>query len=162
MTALHNEHYDVLLSFVRRYVHTREQAEDAVQETLLRAWRSVEKIDPEQGTVRSYLFTIARNVLTDFWRAEQRRPRFVSGETAIAALPSADDVEAALDGQLVVMALERLSAEHRAVIRALYFDGCTVAEAALRLTVPEGTVKSRAFYAVRSLRAVFEEMGVLR
>ncbi|MFE6946596.1 sigma-70 family RNA polymerase sigma factor [Streptomyces chartreusis] len=162
MTALHNEHYDVLISFALRYVHSREQAEDVVQETLLRAWRNVNKIQPGSASVRSYLFTIARNVITDTWRAAQRRPQLVSDNGAIEAVPSSDDVESALEGQLVAAALERLSPEHRMVIQALYYDGLTVAETALRMTVPEGTVKSRAYYAVRNLRAAFEELGVLR
>ena len=54
-------------------------------------------------------------------------------------------------------ALERLSPEHRAVIQAMYYEGQSVADAARKLSVPEGTVKSRAYYAVRALRTVFEE-----
>ncbi|WP_329213138.1 sigma-70 family RNA polymerase sigma factor [Streptomyces sp. NBC_01485] len=162
MTTLYNEHYDVLISFALRYVHSREQAEDVVQETLLRAWRVVHKIHPGSASVRSYLFTIAHNVITDNWRATRRRPWLVSNDAAIAAVPSSDDVESALEGQLVAAALERLSPEHRMVIQALYYDGLTVAETAVRMTVPEGTVKSRAYYAVRNLRAAFEELGVLR
>jgi RNA polymerase sigma-70 factor (ECF subfamily) len=71
-------------------------------------------------------------------------------------------VESTLEGQLVVAALGRLSDEHREVIQVLYYDGLSVTEAAAKLTVPQGTVKSRAYYAVRHLRAAFEEMGVLR
>jgi RNA polymerase sigma-70 factor (ECF subfamily) len=44
----------------------------------------------------------------------------------------------------------------------MYYDGQSVAGAARQLSVPEGTVKSRAYYAVRALRQAFEEMGVLR
>jgi RNA polymerase sigma-70 factor (ECF subfamily) len=57
--------------------------------------------------------------------------------------------------------LRRLSPDHREVIKALYFDDLTVAEAADRLNVALGTVKSRSYYAVRALRAVFDEMGLL-
>ena len=67
-----------------------------------------------------------------------------------------------MEGWLVRAALDRLSAEHRQVVESVYYDGRTVADTARRLSVPEGTVKSRAYYAVRALRAVFEEMGVLR
>jgi RNA polymerase sigma-70 factor, ECF subfamily len=162
MTSLHSEHYDVLMSFVLGYVRSRDHAEDIVQETMLRAWRNIEKIRPDNAAVRSYLFAIARNVLTDAWRAERRRPVMVHDDAAIAAVPSLDDVESALEGQLVVAALGRLSGEHREVIQALYYDGLSVPEAAARLRLPQGTVKSRAYYAVRNLRTAFEEMGVLR
>ncbi|MEW2545354.1 sigma-70 family RNA polymerase sigma factor [Streptomyces sp. NPDC047002] len=160
MTALHRDHYDVLMAFVLRYVDGRDEAEDVVQETLLRAWRTIERVD--RNTARSYLFTVARNVVTDGWRAKRVRPATVSDDRAMHRVSAHDDIEAALEAQLVATALERLTADHRAVVRLLYYDGLSVAEAARRLTVPEGTVKSRAYYAVRSLRTAFEEMGVLR
>jgi RNA polymerase sigma-70 factor (ECF subfamily) len=86
----------------------------------------------------------------------------VADEAAVAAVPSADNVDQLVEGWLVAEALERLSAEHQAVVRAMYYEGQSVAAAARKLSVPEGTVKSRAYYAVRALRTAFEEMGVLR
>ena len=162
MTALYTEHYAVLLSFISRYVHDRHKAEDLVQETLLRAWKHIDHLDTEPGRTRSYLLTIARNVVTNAWRAEQRRPHLVQDEAAVNAVPSADNVDQLVEGWLVAEALERLSADHRAVVQAMYYEGQTVADAARHLSVPEGTVKSRAYYAVRALRQAFEEMGVLR
>jgi len=162
MTALYTEHYAVLLGFISRYVHDRHRAEDLVQETLLRAWKHIDHLDTEPGRTRSYLLTIARNVVTNAWRAEQRRPHLVSDEAAVASVPSADNVDQLVEGWLVAEALERLSPDHQAVVRALYYEGQSVAGAAHALSVPEGTVKSRAYYAVRALRTAFEEMGVLR
>jgi RNA polymerase sigma-70 factor (ECF subfamily) len=162
MTALYNEHYAVLLSFVMRYVHDRHRAEDIVQETLLRAWKHIDHLDHDPARTRSYLLTIARNVVTNAWRAEQRRPHLVADEEAVNALPVADNVDQLVEGWLVAEALQRLSDEHRAVVQAMYYEGQSVADTARRLAVPEGTIKSRAYYAVRALRTVFEEMGVLR
>ena len=161
MTALYTEHYGVLLGFISRYVHDRHRAEDLVQETLLRAWRHIDHLDTDLGRTRSYLLTIARNVVTNAWRAEQRRPHLVADEPAVAAVPSADNVDQLVEGWLIAEAMNRLSADHQAVVRAMYYEGQSVADAARLLSVPEGTVKSRAYYAVRALRTVFEEMGVL-
>ncbi|MFB9181277.1 sigma-70 family RNA polymerase sigma factor [Dactylosporangium sucinum] len=162
MTALYTEHYGVLLGFVSRYERDRHRAEDLVQETLLRAWKHIGRIDVGRDTTRSYLLTIARNVVSNAWRAEQRRPRLVTDPDAMEAVAEADNVDEMVEGWLIRAALDRLSAEHREVVQSVYYDGRTVADTARRLSVPEGTVKSRAFYAVRALRAVFEEMGVLR
>lgn len=162
MTALYTEYYGMLLGFILRYVHDRHRAEDMVQETLLRAWRHIDHLDTEPGRVRSYLLTIARNVVTNAWRTERRRPKLVADEPAVAEAPAPDSVDRLVEGWLVAEALERLSAEHRAVVRAVYYEGRSVAEAARALSVPEGTIKSRAYYAVRALRTAFEEMGVLR
>lgn len=162
MTALYEEHAGVLFAFVMRYVDSRAQAEDVVQETLLRAWRHVDRIDGTKGDPRAYLMTVARNVLTDQWRAARSRPRLVPGEPDEARLPSGDEVDAALERWLVGEALARLTPEHRSVVQSLYYDGRTVNETAAALGVPAGTVKSRSYYALRALRTVFEEMGVVR
>src|SRR4051812_18575627 len=162
MTALYNEHYAVLLSFVLRYVRDRHRAEDMVQETLLRAWKHIDHLDTELGRTRSYLLTIARNVVTNAWRAEQRRPHLVADDAAVASVPSADNVDQLVEGWLVAEALARLSPDHQAVVKAMYYEGQSVADTAQKLSIPEGTVKSRSYYAVRALRTAFEEMGVLR
>ena len=162
MTALYTEYYGMLLGFVLRYVHDRHRAEDLVQETLLRAWKHIDHLDPDPARTRSYLLTIARNVVTNAWRAEQRRPHLIVDEAAVNAVSSADNVDQLVEGWLVAEALERLSPDHQAVVRAMYYEGQSVADAARKLAVPEGTIKSRAYYAVRALRTAFEEMGVLR
>jgi RNA polymerase sigma-70 factor (ECF subfamily) len=56
-------------------------------------------------------------------------------------------------------ALATLSADHRRVLVETYFRGRSVAEAAVALGVPPGTVKSRTYYALRALRAALEERG---
>lgn len=162
MTTLYDEHAAVLYSFVLRYVPDRDQASDVVQETLLRAWRHLDDLDPERVEARSYLFTIARNLLTDQWRAAQRRPRLVHDDEALQAQAAPDQLESAMQGWLVADALDRLTPEHRVVIEALYYQGRSVAAAAKELGLPEGTVKSRSYYAVRALRSIFEELGVVR
>ena len=62
---------------------------------------------------------------------------------------------------VVADAVTHLSAEHRAVLQECYFNGRSVADAARRLGIPEGTVKSRTHYALRALRLALEEMGVV-
>ncbi len=163
MRTLYADHAGVLLSFALRYTRDWQRAEDVVQETLLRAWRNADRLDAE-GNVRAYLLTICRNVLTDLWRADGRRPQLVSDDETLADAPEAHsvDFDAAVDAWVVEQALVRLSREHREVIRALHFLRLSVAEASRALGVPPGTIKSRSYYAVRSLRTVLEEMGVVR
>lgn len=161
MTALCDEHADALFSFARRYTRDRTQAEDVVQETLLRAWRHLDRLDAQQGNARAYLMTVARNVITDQWRRDQRRPRLVTDEGTLLAQHAPKDLDGAVEGWVIAEALRRLTDDHRAVVQALYYDGNTIKEAAIRLGVPPGTVKSRSYYAVRALRATLEEMGEL-
>ncbi len=159
MRELHDEHADVLWRFCLRLVgYDRLRAEDVAQETLLRAWRSRAVLDSPPAAVRSWLFTVARNIVIDEWRS-----RRAHSETPVADVPerhTEDDSDQLLLSWVVAEALTRLSAEHRAVLLECYYRGRPVAEAARRLGVPEGTVKSRTHYALRALRLALEEMGV--
>lgn len=162
MRALYDAHGAALQGFVRRFLHDPARAEDVVQEVMLRAWRSADGLDPDRGNPRAYLFTIARNVLTDQWRATQARPDLVAQDTAMAAAAVEDEVDRVLESALISEAVARLSPEHRDVVREMFFRDRSVTETAATLGVPAGTVKSRSYYAVRALRAAFEEMGVTR
>ena len=165
LRQLHAEYSGPLLGYTTRLLAgDRARAEDVVQETLLRAWRHPEVFagSASAGETRSWLFTVARNLVIDLHRASRVRPL----ETAEAwdLLPDSDD--ATLDHVLVAMevsdALSVLSSDHRAVIEELYFRDRSVGQAAESLGVPVGTVKSRAYYALRAMRIACEERGVLR
>ena len=157
--ALHDAHAGALHSWARRRVADPAEADEVVQETLVRAWRKHEQFDPSRGSERAWLFAIARNVVIDRHRASERRARLV----AVPAMAADDepDVERAAETSLVRDALLALSEPHRAVVVATYYDGCSVREAARRLGLPEGTVKSRLHYALRALRAELERREVL-
>lgn len=160
VTAIYVEHADMLRRFALRAMHDAGRAEDLVQEVVFRAWRR----SPEPDDMRSYLLASARNLVIDQYRAAARRPQ-ESHDAAIPEVPAnAGDPEAEvnrlLDQILVEEALTRLQPDHRNVVQALYFAGLSVQQAADSLGVPAGTVKSRAYYAVRSLRTILDEMGV--
>lgn len=158
--VLYEQHAAPLLAYALRLTGgDRGRSEDIVQETLLRAWRHPEALDPDRGPVRSWLFTVARNVAVDAHRARRARPTEV-GDEALAVVPAVDEIEQALDTWLVSDALATLSPDHRAVLVETYYRGRSVAEAAAVLGVPPGTIKSRTFYALRALRLALEERGV--
>jgi RNA polymerase sigma-70 factor (ECF subfamily) len=71
-----------------------------------------------------------------------------------------EDVDQLLQSWVVAEAVARLSPEHRRVLYECYYQGRSMADAASRVGVPEGTVKSRLHYALRALRLALEEMGV--
>jgi RNA polymerase sigma-70 factor (ECF subfamily) len=161
LRVLQDEHGDALFTHaVRLTGGDRQRAEDLAQETLLRAWRHPEVLDPEQGAVRSWLFTTARNLAMDAWRRRETRPGEVVTDMLPEPPPSADEADRAVEAWTVAEALRRLSLPHRAVLVDCFYQGRSVAEAAARLGVPAGTVKSRTHFALRSLRMALNEMGV--
>lgn len=161
LRALHDEHGGALLAYALRLMSgDRQRAEDLVQETLLRAWRHPESVDPGRGSPRAWLFTTARNLAIDAWRRRGAR----ANEVVTSDLPEprqpVDEADRAVEAWLVAEALSRLSAAHREVIVECFYRGRSVSEAAAQLGVPPGTVKSRTHYALRSLRLALAEMGV--
>ena len=160
MRQVHDEHAAALWAFCLHLTgNDRSHAEDVAQETLLRAWRNAAVLEESRGSVRSWLFTVARNIVIDEWRTKRSRNELPVAEVPDAA--GADDrTDQLLLSWVVAEALTRLSAEHRSVLLECYYRGLPVAEAARRLGVPEGTVKSRTHYALRALKLALEEMGV--
>ncbi|HEX4225778.1 MAG TPA: sigma-70 family RNA polymerase sigma factor [Pseudonocardiaceae bacterium] len=152
--ALYTEHGRALLAYATRLTGDRAAAEDVVQETLVRAWKHPEVLVNEKGSVRGWLFTVARNLITDRARARAVRPVEVA-ESPTTPPIERDHAESVVDSMVVLDALEQLSGQHREVLVELYFRGRTVTETARVLGVPAGTVKSRSHNALRALRASF-------
>lgn len=162
LRSLHEEHGDALQAYALRLCQgDRQRAEDLVQETLLRAWRHPASMDPANGSVRAWLFTTARNLSIDAWRRRSVRVAEVVTDQLPEQPPEVDEADRAVEAWTVADALNRLSPAHREVLRECFYQGRSVAEAAARLGVPPGTVKSRTHYALRALRVVLEEAGVI-
>jgi len=156
--ALYAEHAAALLRFTLRMTDgDRQRAEDIVQETLLRAWLHPEAI--AERPARPWLFAVARNLAVDAHRARKARPQEV-GEGALNLVPVPDEADRVLESWAVADALAALRPDHRQVLLEAYYRGRSVAEAAVVLGVPAGTVKSRAFYALRALKLALEERGL--
>ncbi len=160
LRALHDEHAPALWRYVVSLTGDTAQADDIVQETLLRAWRRPSVLDQSETSARAWLFTVARNLVIDGTRSARH-----IHEVATDVLPDAatsDDTDARLDAWLVADALSSLSWDHRAVIVHAYYGGRSTAEIARELGIPEGTVKSRMHYGLRALRLALQEKGVTR
>lgn len=162
LARLCDEHGAVLLAYATHLTHDRGHAEDVAQETLLRAWTHPEALNPERGSTRAWLLTVARNVVRDQARARSSRPHEVTNTIPEAALGSVDDdIDLAVESWVVAEALTELTPDHRAVLVETFYRGRSVRQAATVLGVPEGTVKSRTFYALRALRVALTERGVI-
>jgi RNA polymerase sigma-70 factor, ECF subfamily len=75
--TLHDQHASAILAWARRRLADPREAEEVVQETLVRAWQKHHQYDPDRGSERAWLFGIARNVATDHHRRTQRHLRAV-------------------------------------------------------------------------------------
>ncbi|MFC8359337.1 sigma-70 family RNA polymerase sigma factor [Streptomyces griseorubiginosus] len=160
---LYLEHGPALYSYVLRMLDwDTHRAEDILQETLLRCWSNGNLTDAEGMAVRPWMFRVARNLVIDAHRTRMARPLEISGTTWLGDMHSeVDDIERMLSSIVLHKALETLTPAHREVLRATFFADRTTQQAAEDLGIPRGTVKSRVYYALRSLRLALRELGVV-
>ena len=160
VTEMYRQYHRPLLSFVRRLTAgDRQQAEDVVQETMVRAWRQAGRLDPAAESLMPWLATVARRIVIDDWRRRLARPD-ETGDGLAERAPVADETEDLLRKVTVADALQALSPAHREVLSETILRDRTVNQAAEVLSIPVGTVKSRVYYALRALRLVLAERGV--
>ncbi len=158
LRALHDEHARALWPYVVGLTNgDRGRAQDVVQETLFRAWRNPVVLERTAGSRRNWLFTVAKRIVIDEWRATRRRPEVVTDQVPEQTVE--DAAQQTVDRHLVLAALRTLSAEHRQVLLECYFRDASVVQAAQTLGVPPGTIKSRTHYALHALRLAIDEMG---
>jgi RNA polymerase sigma-70 factor, ECF subfamily len=159
---LYLEHGPALYSYVLRLLGgDTHRAEDVIQETLLRCWNKQTLADGEGMAVRPWMFRIARNIVIDTHRTKMARPQEIGGASWLTELGTdADDIERMLSSIVLHDALRALTPAHREVLEATFFADRTTQQAATVLGVPQGTVKSRVYYALRSLRTALEERGM--
>ncbi len=152
------EHGPALFAFALRATGDRQLAEDVVQETLFRAWLHPDAFSAENSAPRGWLMTVARRLLWGHWRSQRRRRAVEDRAGAEAARAQPDHFQQVAERDLMARAVARLSPDHRAVLDATVWRQLPVADAAAELGIPVGTVKSRTYYALRSLRTILDEM----
>ena len=155
LRAAYDAHGPELYRFARRSLSDAGLAEDAVQETFLRAWRASGTYDPARASQRTWLFAILRNVVIDLGRARASRPVVTGDVPEVGHEP----LEEMLVSWQVEEALRRIGDQHRRALVETYLRGRPYADVASELGVPEGTIKSRVYYGLRALRNALEEMG---
>lgn len=152
----------VLLHVARTMTRSEADAEDLVQDTLLRAYQGIERFDGAHP--RAWLFTIMRNAQMN--RVRRHRPELLDDaddaeavvQTGEATPPEDAALARALD-EAVADALLHLPVRMAQVVELVDMDGLTCAEAAAALGVPVGTVMSRLHRSRRKIRVQLDKAG---
>jgi len=157
MQTIYESYSGVLLRTLLNWTYGDWQAaEDLMQETMMRAWRNIGTLDLDPQTVRPWLFTVARRIAVDRFRARVVRPREAGPDCLEHVTESGEPFEQFLDRVTIRDALAGLSEAHRSALVQVYLLDQTVPEAAAALGVPAGTLKSRLHYALRAVRGALD------
>lgn len=159
MRALYLEHAEPVRRFVRSRLRDETEAADIAHETMLSVWRGAEGFQG-RSSVRSWIFSLARNKVVDHLRKQARVSLGEPDETTPGDEPDADEViAAAQDARRVRECVGKLSAHHRAVVHLAFFEELSYPEVAAIEGIPEGTVKTRVFHAKKLLMRCLSRLG---
>ncbi|MEU5489376.1 sigma-70 family RNA polymerase sigma factor [Streptomyces sp. NPDC020196] len=159
VTHIYDQYGPLLVRYAARLLDGDwHKAEDILQEAAARAWKHAKLLGTRNDHVRPWLFTVVKNLVIDHHRARQIRPlELMPAEELDASWDSADST---LTSHVVLEAMKDLNEQQRTVIQLMYYLECSVAQVAQHLGIPPGTVKSRAFYAMRALRKALAHRGI--
>jgi RNA polymerase sigma-70 factor (ECF subfamily) len=159
--AIYRSHGRLVYAVAYRVLGDRGLAEEATQQTFVKAWRAAQSFD-ERRELGPWLAAIARRVAIDVYRREAVRSAdpiesVPAGDPALVATPQSAD--AVYDVWEVREAVAQLPPDEQEVVRLQHLEGFTHVQIAERLGIAAGTVKSRSF---RAHKRLAELLGHLR
>jgi RNA polymerase sigma-70 factor, ECF subfamily len=163
MAALFARHHVPVYRFVLRIVRNEATAEEVTGDVFLDVWRHAATFE-KRSAVSTWIFSIARFKALN--ALQRRREEELDEEKASVVADEADDPEVTLTKKDKATALrhclQKLSAEHREIVNLVYYHHKSIQEIAGIVGIPEGTVKTRMFYARKKLSDLLREQGIDR
>ncbi len=172
MGTLYDRHATLVYKLTRTIVGRDADAEEVTADVFVQLWERGDTFDPDRGSFRGWLATIARSRALDHVRSGTRRhdahvkaARKDGGGTAVdmGTIPAPDHqahisrIRDELDD-----ALESLNPDQRRAIELAYFHGLSQSEIATRLGEPLGTIKTRVRDGMGKLRDLYRVRGGVR
>ena len=162
LADLYQRHVYTLLSFIRRYVSTREDAEDVLLEVFLAAMERNALIGLSEGEQLAWLRRVAHNKCVDVYRRSVRRPA-IPLDSALDMLYEPEEQtpeQVALRSEEYALLrdyLTHLPAQQQAVLRLRFADDLRSSEIARRLNKSEGSVRMLLARALNHLRKIYTQ-----
>jgi RNA polymerase sigma-70 factor (ECF subfamily) len=146
-----------LLGIILRVVPAREIAEDILQDSFVKIWKSIDTFDPEKGKLFTWMARLARNSAIDYKRGKtfSKSTRNEDIDSVFCQVDSYHYVPDRTDSIGVRELMCVLTASQKQILDLVYFHGYTQAEVSDELQIPLGTVKSKIRLAVKELRLYF-------
>jgi RNA polymerase sigma-70 factor, ECF subfamily len=149
--VVYSTHAGPLLAYAKHLTGDRTAAEDALQETFLRAWRELPRLLADDRSPRAWLRHVLRHIVIDAARARRVRQTRPIGDTPLDQRTDGG-YDTVLDRELLAGVMGSLSSLHREVLVEVYLRDRPPDRVAASLGVPVGTVRSRLHYALDALR----------
>lgn len=147
-----------IFSLAFQMLESKEEAEEVLQDTFLRLFQKANSYKSYRGSVRAYIYTIARNECISRLRARKVRPQIEHSwqKEVIENIVKEEDKVDPVDQVLITKALDHLQVEDRNLIKQAFFCGYSHRELANHMGLPLGTVKTRIRQALLRMRHYLE------
>jgi len=160
--GLYERAHRVVFTLILRITANRQTAEELTVDVFHDVWRRAWRYDPANGSVLGWIMNQARSRAIDHLRFDSRKKRNGGDEVQPAAEPAAnpdDVIELRRQGKALRAAVAALTPDERLAIETTFFAGLTHVEAAARLKVPLGTIKTRIRSGLVKLRKTLSTDG---
>ena len=143
-----------LLGVIQKITVDSALAEDALQESFLKIWKSAKKYDSTKAKLFTWLYRIARNTAIDKLRSHNIKftKEIQIADSNVYKLSTSGLNQDTMDLKKHVASLE---SKYQIVLKALFFEGMTQQEASEELSIPLGTIKSRLKIGLRELKKIY-------
>lgn len=146
---MYNAYADDIFRYLLVHVRDRQLAEDLTADTFTKAWMRLDSFDFKQP--RPWLYTIARNTMTDYWR--KKHPLPLEGEELVSDKePLEEQVGKQLSAEAMQAAVSRLPDDMRSVVTMRFMLGYSAKKTAESLGLSEGNVRVVQYRALKKLK----------
>ena len=154
------EHYgNALYGVVNKILQNKELANDAFQEGMVKIWKNLSDFDPEKAQLFTWMMTILRNSAIDLLRQEKRKK--IQNDSLSVYEGEETSVEINVPDYGLLSTISKLDQKYSELIELIYIEGYTQQEAAEKLQLPLGTVKTRIKTALNTLKNLLSAIGFL-
>lgn len=149
-----------LMGIISRIVKFDEVAEDVLQDTFVKIWKSIAQYDSSKGRLFTWMANLAKNAAID----QVRSKNYVNsgktddlGDTKVDLIDSRNNVSFNAETIGVRQLMQYLKPDQKNILDLVYFEGYTQMEVAEHLNIPLGTVKTKIRLSILTLRKYFNE-----
>lgn len=160
LRQVYDQYGSLVYSVAMRVTQDRCAAEDVAQQVFIRVWERPTTFDPERGSLRTWLATLAHSRAVDHVRREQAGRRREQRQLIEAPSDVEDAATSSAVGEQVRRAVDALPDDQRSAILLAYYEARTYRQVAATLDIPEGTAKSRLRLGLRRMAKSLEQEGL--
>jgi len=163
LRTVYERYSPLVYGLARRVTASTAYAEEITQEVFVYLWQNPDRFDAERGTLRAFLGAMTHRRSVDEVRRNTRRvareDRVGQDASNLDVLDIGEGIERSQTAERVRAAVLSLPEQQREAVLLAYFGGCTFRQVAERLSIPEGTAKSRLRLGLGKLAGLLEGLG---